>query len=111
MNAEEFAQGFFHEKQHHLDLYLNHGASTAVGALLQELRLDERQAPLLRQLLDTALTDTYFSVLCILGGGASMAGVQQTYEVRDEAGRLITGDANFGELEAAAYELFHEPEE
>jgi hypothetical protein len=54
--------------------------------------------------LDTALIDVLYTLLLGLDGSAQIGGVQEVFQIRDEAGNLIS---NCGEIEAAAYEQFH----
>jgi hypothetical protein len=55
--------------------------------------------------VDGVLTDAFYTLLLGLDGSASIGGVQQCYDLRDESGDKITGD---GELEAAAFTHFQE---
>ena len=60
---------------------------------------------MLRDIVDGVLTDAWYTLLLALDGAASLGGVQQEYDLRDETGAKISGD---GELEAAAYDHFQE---
>ena len=59
----------------------------------------------LKEVIDTLLTDVFYSVLLGLDGESSIGNTQQTYKIYDEEGNLIS---DCGELEASAYEYFHE---
>jgi hypothetical protein len=71
---------------------------------IQEIGLSFEQHEKLWGALDTALTDVLYTLLLGLDGSAQIGGVQETFQIRDEAGNLIS---NCGEIEAAAYEQFH----
>ena len=47
----------------------------------------------------------FYSILLGLDGEHSIGNIQQTYKIYDEEGSLIS---DCGELEASAYEYFHE---
>ena len=59
----------------------------------------------LKEVIDTLLTDIFYSILLGLDGERSIGNTQQTYKIYDEEGSLIS---DCGELEASAYEYFHE---
>ena len=59
----------------------------------------------LKEVIDTLLTDIFYSILLGLDGERSIGNTQQTYKIYDEEGNLIS---DCGELEASAYEYFHE---
>ena len=59
----------------------------------------------LKEVIDTLLTDVFYTVLLGLDGESSIGDTQQTYKIYDEEGSLIS---DCGELEASAYEYFHE---
>ena len=58
----------------------------------------------LKEVIDTLLTDIFYSILLGLDGERSIGNIQQTYKIYDEEGNLIS---DCGELEASAYEYFH----
>jgi hypothetical protein len=105
MVADRFERLCRTEKDSLVDTFFDPAAESAVGAHIQSLALSDSQLATLRLILDAALTDTMYTMLVALDGGASIGGVQQAYDVRDETGAKITGD---GELESAAFEHFHE---
>ena len=59
----------------------------------------------LKEVIDSLLTDVFYSVLLGLDGEHSIGNIQQTYKIYDQEGSLIS---DCGELEASAYEYFHE---
>ena len=67
--------------------------------------LDSTQQEQLKDVIDSLLTDVFYTVLLGLDGESSIGNIQQTYKIYDEEGSLIS---DCGELEASAYEYFHE---
>jgi hypothetical protein len=53
--------------------------------------------------LDAVLRDAFYTVLLGLDGEAQIGGHQETYEITDENGNILTG----GEIESYAWEYFH----
>jgi hypothetical protein len=106
MTAVEFVANWRREKDEMLRLYLSDHGETAVSQKIMEMGLNEQQAILLRDVLDVALTDTFYTLLLGLDGAASIGGNQQSYRVLDESDALVCcGD---GRLEAEAYLQFHQ---
>ena len=59
-----------------------------------------------KQIIDTALTDSFYTTFMTLDGDAQLGNSeQQVYKVIWEDGSVISGS---GELESAAYEVFYE---
>ena len=83
MTSDEFAKNFYIEKLNFLKPCF------------------EEQ---LKEVIDTLLTDIFYSILLGLDGERSIGNTQQTYKIYDEEGNLIS---DCGELEASAYEYFH----
>jgi hypothetical protein len=102
MTADEFARCCAQEKSDLLAMYLNPRLITVVGAAVASLKLDNKQSEILKTILDTALTDAFYTMLLALDGEASLGGRQESYLLTDSNGNTITG-----ELEAAAWQHFH----
>ncbi|WP_181858425.1 hypothetical protein [Winogradskyella arenosi] len=51
------------------------------------------------------MTDVFYTILLGLDGCASIGGIQETYELKDENGNQLNG-----EIEGYAYEYFQESE-
>ena len=83
MTSDEFAKNFYLEKLNFLKSCF------------------EEQ---LKDVIDTLLTDVFYSLLLGLDGESSIGNTQQTYKIYDEEGNLIS---DCGELEASAYQYFH----
>ena len=96
MTSDEFAKNFYIEK-------LNF--PSAVNVKIKEMALDSTQQEQLKIVIDTLLTDVFYTILLGLDGENSIGNTQQTYEIYDEEGNLIS---DCGKLEASAYEYFHE---
>ena len=105
MDADDFARLCRIEKDSLLNTYFDEGVETAVGVRLREMQLDEKMHAFLRDILDGALTDAFYGLLLGIDGAASIGGMQQCFELRDESGNRIGGN---GELESAAFSQFHE---
>jgi len=105
MNAKEFVELFYAEKNNMLKLYFSNPKDTEVGLKIDNLSLTTEQMRKMQSIIDTILTDVMYTILLGLDGEASIGNVQQTYKVYDENGCEIS---NCGEIEHYAYEYFHE---
>ena len=83
MTSDEFAKNFYIEKLNFL-----------------KSCFEEK----LKEVIDTLLTDVFYSILLGLDSENSIGDTQQTYKIYDEEGNLIS---DCGELEVSAYEYFH----
>ena len=106
MNAEEFATIFKKEKDNLQHDYLK-SQRTMANKLIGELHLDEKQMLIMERLINVLLTDVFYTILLGLDGASNIGGIQQIYKLYDENGNLIS---DCGDLEAAAYKVFHEEE-
>ena len=107
MTSDEFAKNFYLEKLNFLkSCFEEHPKHpSAVNAKIKEMALDSTQQEQLKNVVNTLLTDVFYSILLGLDGKHSIGDIQQTYKIYDEEGNLIS---DCGELEASAYEYFHE---
>ena len=107
MTSDEFAKNFYLEKLNFLkSCFEEHPKHTsAVNAKIKEMALDSTQQEQLKEVIDTLLTDVFYTVLLGLDGENSIGNTQQTYKIYDKDGNLIS---DCGELEVSAYEYFHE---
>ncbi|MCG7500162.1 hypothetical protein MHO82_25195 [Vibrio sp. Of7-15] len=105
MNAKEFVGLWKSEKEEQLKLYLSIDGESEVSSKIEKMNLSETQMNQLANILDDVLTDTYTTMLCGLDGSASIGGNQQEYSIHDENGIPIE---SCGDIEAEAYEQFHE---
>ena len=105
MTPKEFVELFYNEKNESLKQYFNNPNSTDVGLKIYNLGLSEEQIIKMKDIIDTVLTDTMYTILLGLDGEASIGNVQHTYKLCDEDGCKLT---NCGEIEQYAYEYFYE---
>ncbi len=107
MTSDEFAKNFYIEKLNFLKSCFEEHPKypSAVNAKIKEMALDSTQQEQLKEVIDTLLTDVFYSILLGLDGENSIGDTQQIYKIYDEEGNLIS---DCGELEASAYEYFHE---
>jgi hypothetical protein len=105
MNARTFVNCWKKERDTALDLYTSGKEVTAVSELIKEMQLTPAQSEKMGAVLDTVLTDAYYSLLIGLSGGGSIGGIQQSYKILDEDGNTIDED---DEIESEAWEAFHE---
>ncbi|MEI6351078.1 MAG: hypothetical protein WCP06_08225 [Verrucomicrobiota bacterium] len=106
MTPEEFVQCFQREKNDLLRTYLDASSGSVVATRMAELARAPDQFSLMRDVVDTVLTDTFYTILLGLDGCASLGGVQQNYHIRDESGAVVcNGD---GTIEVLAYASFHD---
>ena len=106
MTSDEFAKNFYIEKLNFLKSRFEEHPKhpSAVNAKIKEMALDSTQQEQLKEVIDSLLTDVFYSILLGLDGESSIGNIQQTYKIYDEEGSLIS---DCGELEASAYEYFH----
>ena len=103
MNTEELVKAFYTEKQEFLKEYLSDNAETEVGQLIKSLNLTKEQSLIMEKVMNSALTDVFYTILLGLDGCASIGGIQEMYELKDENGNQLNG-----EIEGIAYEYFQE---
>ena len=105
MTAKEFVENFKLEKDSLLKEFTNIESKSEVQKLIQSMKLNEEQAEILKEVLNSTLRDTFYTILLGLDGCSMIGESQQLYEIKDENGNLISG-----EIEGYAYEYFHEME-
>jgi len=103
MTTEEFVKAFYSEKQNFLQEYLSEKSETEVGELIKSLNLNEQQTEIMKKVLNSSFTDIFYTILLGLDGSASIGGIQEIYDLKDEKGNQLSG-----EIEGYAYEYFHE---
>ena len=102
MSAKQFVANWNSEKKSLLQQFF--GGNTLASKQIAAMELSPVQTAQLQQVLDTVLTDTMYTLLLGLDGAASIGVHQQAYQIRDEAGNLVS---NCGELEAEAFNQLH----
>ena len=108
MTAKEFVKGFWLEKESLIESAFNPNSGLLTTKLINEMQLDSNQEQQLKKLIDTLLTDTFYTILLGLDGEASIGKQQISYKIYDEKGHELTGS---GEIEEYAYECFQENDE
>ena len=103
MNTEEFVKAFYSEKQSFLKEYLSEKSETEVAQLIKTLNLTNQQSEIMKKILDSSFTDVFYTILLGLDGSASIGGIQEMYDLKDENGNQLSG-----EIEGYAYEYFQE---
>ena len=101
MTSDDFAKNFYIEKLNFLNSCFEEFPKypNAVNTAIKKMALSSTQQEQLKEVINTLLTDVFYSILLGLGN------TQQTYKIYDAEGNLIS---ECGELEASAYEYFHE---
>jgi len=89
-----------------LAMYFDPNSGAAVATAISELNLTAEQAEKMKIIVDGVLTDTFYSFILALDGSGSLGDDQRIYDLKDDHGNPLSGG---GELEAAAWELFHNP--
>ena len=92
MTPAEFVTHWRMEKDELLALFMGSGGKTLVSQKISLMGLTEQQTSALHDVLNLALTDTFYTLLLGLDGASSIGGVQHDYRVLDEDGDLICGD-------------------
>ena len=107
MTSDEFAKNFYLEKLKFLESSFEQSPQypSAVNTRIKKMGLTEIQTDQLKEVMDRLLDDVFYSILLGLDGERPIGNTQHTYKIFDEDNNLIS---NCGELEASAYEYFHE---
>ncbi len=103
MSTEEFVKAFYVEKQDFLKEYLSKNPESEVGQLIKSLSLTDQQTEIMKKIMNNSLTDAFYTILLGLDGSASIGGIQETYDLKDEKGNQLSGD-----IEGYAYDYFQE---
>ena len=105
MNGEEFVKLCYKEKETILNEYFSESSSTAVAKKVKNLMRAGVGKDDLYKLIDSVMTDTYYTLLLGLDGAASLGGKQISYKIYDEKGILLN---KCGEIEEHAFTYFME---
>ncbi len=103
--CKEFVARCRKEKDSLLSAYFDENGQTAVSTLLASLNLSAADSAKVRESIDIAVTDTFFTILYALNGSANLGGDQQIYTVFDEDGKKVSADDS-GDLESYCSEFF-----
>jgi hypothetical protein len=102
MTPEQFVECCVEEKQFLLAAYMDPNSGSGVAESIASMKLSPEQRTMLKNILDGALTDTFYTLILALEGAASLGGKQVRYSLRDEEGAELTG-----KLEGMAWQAFH----
>ena len=107
MTSDEFAKNFYLEKLAFLKscFQAQPEQPAAVNVKIKEMALTEHQTEKLKEVIDMLLDDVFYTILLGLDGESPIGNTQQVYKIYDQDDNLIS---DCGELEASAYEYFHE---
>ena len=105
MNGEEFVKLCYQEKENILNEYFSENSSTAVAKKVKDLMRAGVDKDDLYKLIDSVMTDTYYTLLLGLDGAASLGGKQVSYKIYDEKETLLN---KCGEIEEHAFTYFME---
>jgi hypothetical protein len=105
MNAKEFVSCWKIEKENLLKLFTESSSGSAVSGKIKEMNLSASQQGIFQEIIDGVLTDTFYTLLLGLDGGANIGGVQQRYGLLDEKGTVIS---SYGDIEAEAWKQFQD---
>ncbi len=103
MTPEQFVKGFYQERKSLLNAYLDSKKNTEVSRLIKSMNLEEEGTEKIRQILNSALSDAFYTILLGLDGESPIGERQENYKIFEEAGAELTA----GELEVFAWEYFH----
>lgn len=104
ISSEKFAKTLYLEKENFIKEYLSEESETEVRRLIESLNLSTDKTMIMEKVLDQTITDVLYTLLLGLSGCASIGGVQQSYELKDEKGNQMISD----ETEGFAYKYFIE---
>lgn len=106
MTTEDFVKGVYQIKQELLESYFEIDNETHVGELVKSLQLDSEQIRTLKDIVDGALADGFYSLLIGIEGGASIGdNLQQELRLLDKENNSLS--ENIGGI---AYKYFQELE-
>ena len=107
MTSDEFAKNFYLEKLNILKSCFEEQPQypSAVNAKIKEMALTAHQTEKRKEVIDILLDDVFYTILLGLDGESPIGNTQQVYKIYDQDDNLIS---DCGELEASAYEYFHE---
>ncbi|MBQ9519585.1 MAG: hypothetical protein IJR59_06810 [Firmicutes bacterium] len=108
MTGEEFVKLCYTEKATLLSEYFNIESNTFTSEIIRRLKADGTDNETLKQLVDSVMTNVFYTMLLGLDGAASLGCKQISYKLYDEDNNLLN---KCGELEENAYNYFIDKEE
>lgn len=100
---KEFVKQFYIEKVKICNNCFDKEYGSLTNSLIKQLDLDKEQTNLLEKVIDSLMTDTFYSILLGLDGESVIGEEQKTYTIIDEDGNNLSD----GHIEVYAYEYFH----
>ena len=105
MTGKDFAKLCYEEKKSILNSYFANEAQSAVSLIINRLIASGASKEELYKLVDTVMTDSFYTLLLGLDGACSLGNEQVTYKLYDEDGNFLNP---CGEIEENAYNYFIE---
>ena len=100
MTAEEFVKNCYKEKENILKIYFDTEKETYVGEQIKNIVSKGVSYEEVKELIDSVMNDTFYTLLLGLDGETSLGDVQMQYKLFDENDNLIEG------IEENAYDIF-----
>ncbi len=100
MTAEEFVKNCYKEKENILKIYFDIEKETYVGEQIKNIVSKGVSYEEVKELIDSVMNDTFYTLLLGLDGETSLGDVQMQYKLFDENNNLIEG------IEENAYDIF-----
>lgn len=100
MTAEEFVKNCYKEKENILKIYFDIEKETYVGEQIKNIVSKGVSYEEVKELIDSVMNDTFYTLLLGLDGETSLGDVQMQYKLFDENDNLIEG------IEENAYDIF-----
>lgn len=104
MDAETLVRAVHDEMTNLTRAYFSGPPETQVSQQISSMGLTAPQKIQMEEVISGALADFAYMILLGLDGAASLGGQQQAFQIFDESGNRV-GDE--GDVEAAAFEIFH----
>ena len=105
MTGEEFVKLCLKEKESMLRIYFTEDSESEAGVIIKEMVRAGANKEDLYRLVNTVLTDNYYTLLSGIDGACSLGDKQVLYKLYDESGNLLN---ECGEIEESAYACFIE---
>lgn len=100
MSAEEFVKNCYKEKENMQKIYFDKEKETYVGEQINNIISKGVSTDEIKELIDSVMNETFYTVLLGLDGEASLGDTQMQYKLYDDKDNLIEG------IENSAYDVF-----
>ena len=105
MTGEEFVKLCRKEKDSMMQIYFTEDSESEASRIIKEMVQTGTSKEDLYRLVNTVLTDNYYTLLLGIDGACSLGDKQIMYKLYDEEGNLLN---ECGEIEESAYSCFIE---